>query len=201
LPYRIEGIWGGGEKYGGHESRDERSRRAADPHFWLDPLRVRKAVSKIVQTLSEIDRPNVARYRANGDALARRLTSLHDRLEEKTSPVRRIPYLVFHDAYQYFETLYGLNALGTVKRDPEYRPGARHLAAIQQMVARGNLRCIFREPQFEPSLLDMISAQGALRVAVLDPLGAALEPGPEAYFTLLENMADNLTACLGAGTG
>ena len=66
------------------------------------------------------------------------------------------------------------------------------------------MRCVFREPQFEPRLaLTVVEGSGA-RLAVLDPLGADLAPGPDAWFAMMRAIADGLAACLsesGAAAG
>jgi len=41
----------------------------------------------------------------------------------------------------------------------------------------------------------VVDGTGA-RVATLDPLGARLKPGPDAYFELLRNLAKDLKDCL-----
>ncbi|NKB57755.1 MAG: zinc ABC transporter substrate-binding protein [Alphaproteobacteria bacterium] len=204
LPYRRDGMWNVAEDADDHTKHDQEHRHERgthDLHFWLDPVLVQTATETIVRTLSDIDNANAARYRRNGDALIARLAALNERLRETLEPVRSVPYLVFHDAFQYFEKRYGLKAIGTVTLNPEHRPGARHLDAVQQRVARGDIRCVFREPQFQPSMLNTIVANRALRISVLDPLGATLASGPDTYFTILENITDSLSDCLERRTG
>ena len=209
LPYRSDGVWGGAghdehadrHEHKDHHGHEDHKHGTRDPHFWLDALRVKTIVPTIAKTLSAVDPANAERYRANAQAVRARLDGLHRQIETKLAPVGRVPYLVFHDAYQYFERRYGLHAVGTVTLDPEYRPGARHLDTLRRKVAEGRVRCIFREPQFAPAALAALTERSNVRVSVLDPLGASLRPGPDAYFLLLETMADSLRGCLGDGTG
>lgn len=204
LPYRRNGMWAEKEDADHHEKHDHDDNHGhgeTDPHFWLDPMLAQSAVSIIVRTLSEIDGDNGALYRRNGDALAGRLNALHLRTQAKLGAVRVVPYLVFHDAYQYLEKRYRLNVIGTVTLNPEYRPGARHLDAVRRRAGKSDVQCIFREPQFQPSMLNVVVADTAMRIAVLDPLGASQEPGPDAYFKIMEALSDSLTACLSERTG
>lgn len=202
LPYRRKGMWAEKGDADHTEKHDhDHGHGETDPHFWLDPTLVQSAVSIVVRTLSEIDGDNGAVYRRNGDALADRLSALHLRIQAKLGTVRAAPYLVFHDAYQYLEKRYRLNAIGTVTLNPEYRPGARHLDAVRRRAGQADVQCIFREPQFHPSMLNVVAADTALRVAVLDPLGASLEPGPDAYFKIMDELSDSLAACLSERTG
>ncbi len=107
-----------------------------------------------------------------------------------------MPYLVFHDAYGYFEARYGLNQVGAFAVNPEIRPGARHLLALRRRIREAGVACVFIEPQFSPALVEAVTGGTAVRVAALDPLGAGLAPGPEAYFRIMRALADNLAACL-----
>ncbi len=110
--------------------------------------------------------------------------------------MRGIPYLVFHDAYQYFEAHYGLNAIGALALGPQRLPGARRLLEVRAEIRRTGAACVFREPQFPPDLVRTAVEDTQARVGVLDPLGAGLEPGPEMWFTLMRELAADLEACL-----
>ncbi len=101
--------------------------------------------------------------------------------------------MVFHDAYAYFETRYGLNQVGAFAANPEIGPGARHLLALRRRIREAGVACVFIEPQFSPALVEAVTGGTAVRVATLDPLGAG---GPEAYFRMMRALADNLVACL-----
>ncbi len=110
-----------------------------------------------------------------------------------------IPFAVFHDAFPYFEARYALRALGALTVNPAVPPGARRLASLRARLRQLGAACVFAEPQFRPAVVAALAEGSGARVARLDPLGAALAPGPEAYFTLMRNLADALADCLGAG--
>ncbi len=169
---------------------------ALDPHLWLDPRNAMRIVELMAAALSEIDPARAAAYRANRDRLLARLAALDDALERTLAPLRAVPYLVFHDAYRYFETRYGLNARGAVAADPERQPGAKRIRALRRTIAALDLRCLFVEPQFRPKLARALTEGLAVRTATLDPLGADLAPGAGAYVRLMHALAEALAACL-----
>ena len=193
LPARAGGVWSEGHE---HQEAEHDHGEDLDPHIWLDPRNAAAIVQAAVTTLAGLDPANAARYRENGDRMAERLAALDQRLKARLTPVRDIPYLVFHDAYQYLEHRYGLRALGAVTVSPDRRPGARRLSEIRRRVEETGAVCLFREPQFPPSLVQTIRRGTGLRSGVLDPLGADLEPGPGLYGGLMEGLADALTGCL-----
>jgi len=163
-----------------------------NPHLWLSPKLAKQVVEVTATVLSEIDPPHQGAYRKNAERLFERLKQLDERLRAELAPVSEVPYLVFHDAYQYFEAVYHLNAVGSVTIDAERKPGIKRLLEMRDKIRRLNARCVFSEPQFEPKLVATIIEGTGARTGVLDPLGAKLSPGPESYFQLLDALADNL---------
>jgi zinc transport system substrate-binding protein len=107
------------------------------------------------------------------------------------------PYVVFHDAYQYFEHRYGVKAVGAITINPTVRPSAQRLGEIHARLEQLDAACVFAEPQFEPTLVDTVIEATSAKKGVLDPLGAALDAGPDHYFQLLNGLADSLVDCLG----
>ena len=168
-----------------------------DAHIWLDPVNASAIVRQMVATLSEVDPAHQADYARNGAALTERLEQMNQQLAAELAPVLDQPYIVFHDAYQYFERRYGLNGVGSVVLSPDQRPGARRVAEIQARIRELKVRCVFSEPQFQPALVETVIEGSQARRGVLDPEGGAeLPSGPEAYFQLLQKLSGSLRTCL-----
>ena len=149
----------------------------------------------VMDELSRLDPVNQARYRENSQALLIKLTRQDEDLKSELAGVKGAPYLVFHDAYQYFESHYGLNAIGSVTVSPNQMPGVKRLSELRNKIRNSKVRCIFSEPQFEPKLVEMLIEGSSAKSGVLDPLGSKLSPSTDAYFVLLRNLATSLTRC------
>ncbi len=167
-----------------------------DPHIWLDPANAREIAMRLVAALSDLDPGNAAVYEANADEFSARLERLDEELRAQLAAIADVPYLVFHDAYGYFERRYGLARVGAVTINPQRKPGAQRIAALRQTIRVSGARCLFGEPQFQPALLATLIEGSDARIGILDPLGATLAPGPDAYFTLMRNLARDLRVCL-----
>lgn len=168
-----------------------------DGHIWLDPLNAKAIVRRMALELTAVDPDHAPRYAENAEALGRRLDALDTELAAMLAPIAARPFVVFHDAYQYFEARYGLAGAGSITLDPDQPPGAERLAAIQARLAGAGTACVFHEPQFPTALVETVTRGTAARVGELDPEGAMLVDGPELYFSLLRNIAAALMGCLG----
>lgn len=196
LPLREGGVWESHHHdHQAHEHDDHDG--SHDAHIWLDPINAIAMVRQIVTVLSEMDAVHQPVYQRNGAALIERLNQLHQQLGVELAPIREQPYIVFHDAYQYFEQRYGLNAVGSVVLSPEQRPGAKRVAEIQARIRDRKVVCVFSEPQFQPALVETVITGSSARRGVLDPEGGAeLTAGPDAYFQLLQRLSSSLRTCL-----
>ncbi len=165
-------------------------------HIWLDPRNARRIVEVVADALVGIDPERAAAYRANARIMHERIATQDATLREQLSPVRKHAFVVFHDAYQYFEEAYGLNGKGAVAVDPSRSPGARRLVDLREAFDEHNIRCVFAEPQFEPDLVHTLVRGSDVRTGVLDPIGADIAPGSDAWFGIMGQLGESVGRCL-----
>ena len=127
-----------------HDDADDHARGHWDVHLWLDIDNARRIVAAVAEVLAETDPANAATYAANALAQDGELRALDTELAEAFAPVRGVPFVVFHDAYQYLEQRYGLNAVGSITVAPDRMPGARRVQEIRDRIAQLGARCVFR---------------------------------------------------------
>jgi zinc transport system substrate-binding protein len=181
-----------------HDHADhEHAHDEGDMHFWLDPQNAALMVAQIAATLSEVDPDNAATYSANAETEIATLAALESELAERLAPVRDKPFIVFHDAYQYFEARFGLTLAGSVTVSPEVAPGAARIDELRTRVQDLGATCVFAEPNFEPAIISAITEGTQAKAGVLDPEGSALGEGVNLYPELLRRLATSLVDCLG----
>ncbi|SCB43086.1 zinc ABC transporter substrate-binding protein ZnuA [Rhizobium multihospitium] len=185
-----------------HEASDDHARGhdhgEFDTHLWLDPHNAKAMVSEITTSLVAADPANALTYQANQKALNDKLDALDTEIASTLAPVKDKPFIVFHDAYQYFEHRYGVRVSGSITVSPETIPGAQRVAEIHSKVADLGATCVFAEPQFEPKLVNVVLEGTAAKSGVLDPEAATLPKGPDLYFDLMRGIASSLKNCLSA---
>jgi len=172
---------------------------ADDGHIWLDPRNAAGIVSITRDSLSQLDPSNASVYQANADATLKRLDQLEIDIRAQLSPVAGQPFLTSHDALQYFDRYFGLNAAGSITVSPDRAPSARRLAEIEQRVTELGAVCLLSEPEYQPSVMNVIQDAAQTQVGQVDPLGLLVEPGKDLYFDLMANLSINLVQCLGDG--
>jgi zinc transport system substrate-binding protein len=194
-PHLHEGEDHAAHDHADHDEHDEHGE--GDMHFWLDPQNAKLMVTQIATTLAEADPDNAAAYEANAEAELVMLDALQAELTTTMAPVADKPFIVFHDAYQYFEARFGLDVAGSVTVSPEVTPGAARIDELKAKVGTLGATCVFAEPNFEPTIISAIIEGTAAKAGVLDPEGGALTEGPDLYPTLLRGLATSLVDCLG----
>jgi zinc transport system substrate-binding protein len=204
LPIREGGAWeahdhdhdhgeGGEAAEAGHEHEGV---LAFDPHVWLDPENAKAMAAAVAAELSKADPANAKAYETNAKSFAASLDVVSADIAKELEPAKGKPFIVFHDAYQYFEKRFGLDAAGSISDVSAQAPSAERLKEVRDKLTATKAHCVFREPQYDDKVVAVVIEGSAARPGVLDGLGANLPPGPDAYPQLLRNLAASFRACL-----
>lgn len=172
------------------------SHSESDLHIWLNPENAQAMVKVIVASLSKADPAQTAYYRQNGENLKKSLAALDQEISKSLRPLKGKPYIVSHDAYQYFEHRYGIQARGSLTLTPDQSPSASRLKNIRAKIKNLGAVCVFTEPQIKSNLIETVISGTQAKTDALDPIGALIEPGPELYFNLLRSNTAALVRCL-----
>jgi zinc transport system substrate-binding protein len=173
---------------------------AQDTHVWLDPDNAKVIGNYVAGILGARFPQHADRFKANAERLNSEIDALTAELEATTVPLRDRPFVVFHDAYQYFDARFRLDAVGAITVSPEVQPSAKRLIELREKIRSLKAVCVFAEPYFQPRLVDAVIEDTPARAGTLDPEGLSLEPGPQLYFQLMRNLAANLKSCLAPAT-
>jgi zinc transport system substrate-binding protein len=182
------------EEGAGHEGHDDHG--AHDPHAWLSPLNAATWLNVIAGQLSAADPENAGAYFANAAAGRAELDTLTADINAMLEPVRGRQFIVFHDAYQYFESAFDFAASGAISISDASDPSPARISEIRARIADEGIDCVLAEPQFNAGLVTTVMDGTEATTGVLDPLGSDLEPGPALYPQLMRNLASTLVECL-----
>ncbi|AGI69342.1 zinc ABC transporter periplasmatic substrate-binding protein ZnuA [Octadecabacter antarcticus 307] len=182
------------EEEAGHEGHDDHG--AHDPHAWLSPLNAATWLNVIASQLSAADPENAGAYFANAATGRAELDKLTIDINDMLEPVRGGQFIVFHDAYQYFESAFEFIASGAISISDASDPSPARIAEIRARIAAEGIDCVLAEPQFNAGLVATVMDGTEAATGILDPLGSNLEPGLALYPQLMRNLASTLVECL-----
>ena len=177
----------------GHEGHGQ---GAHDPHVWLSPQNAMTWLNVIAGQLSAADPDNAGAYFTNAAAGRTEMEALIGEVIATLDPVRDGQFLVFHDAYQYFEMDFDFPASGAISIGDASDPSPARIAEIQDRIAEQGIDCVLAEPQFNPGLVATVLDGTEAGTGMLDPLGSDLEPGPALYSQLIRNLSTALAGCM-----
>ncbi len=121
---------------------------------------------------------------------------MQQQLQQELSDIKELPFLVFHDAYQYFENHFQLNNRGAITLNPELGSSAKQIQKIRHIIEEQDIKCVFSEPQFDTSIIDIVAEGASVKISVLDPLGSSVPVDKDLYLTLLSQIGQSLSGCL-----
>ena len=212
LKYREGGVWeahahsdgdehehhdhGHGHEHG-KDKHDGHDTHAMDLHFWLDPQNAIVLTKIVAKELGKMYPESRMSFKRNAKKQIQAFENLDKKLETSLKVINQRPFMVFHDAYQYFENRYGLNAVGSITVNPDRPISAKRIKEVRTKLAQSGATCIFSEPQFNNKLVDTVIEGLDVKSAVIDPLGVDEKPGEALYPAMMQKLALNLTKCLG----
>ncbi|OLS64101.1 High-affinity zinc uptake system protein ZnuA precursor [Pseudomonas putida] len=167
-----------------------------DAHLWLSTVNARVIAARMAADLSAADPANAARYQSNLKGFEQRLDVLDQNLKQRLAGVGDKPFFVFHEAFDYFESAYGVKHTGVFSVAQEVQPGAQHVAAMRKRLQEVGKTCVFSEPPLRPRLAETLTAGLPVKLAELDALGGTLAVDAKGYETLLTNLGNGLAGCL-----
>ena len=184
-----------GHKEEGHDDHGHEGHAHGefDPHIWLDPLNAKKILKEMAKHLIENDQANESIYKENLKKANKDLDKLVKQVKSELN--KDFKSIVFHDAYQYFEKKFRVNAIGALTVNTDVLPGAEQLKDIRNVIKKKNAKCIFSEPQFNPNIINAIAKDTNIKTGVLDPLGSTLPADKNQYFMLIKNISNSLKPC------
>jgi ABC-type Zn uptake system ZnuABC Zn-binding protein ZnuA len=168
----------------------------ADPHYWLDPLRMQQVVNHLEQALIELDAEHAASYRERAQQVRQDLEALHQEIEQRTRGLTNRSFVAMHSAWTYFASRYHLRQAAVVEPFPGREPSPHYLAELTKLMQREGVKVIVIEPQLNPAAAQALARETGARVGMLDPTGGPALPGRDSYVTLMRYNVNTLVTLL-----
>ncbi|MBL6917712.1 MAG: zinc ABC transporter substrate-binding protein [Gammaproteobacteria bacterium] len=180
----------------GHDDHAHHDHDGVDPHMWLDPMNAKLWLYAIASELTRIDPKNADRYDENARSSSRTITLAMAQAEGHLASGKDNGFLVYHDAYQYFEKRFNRVAVGSISLGDASKPSAKRLSELKALFGAQGISCVLTEPQYSSKIVDSVFGGFKPTIGVVDPIGIDLELGTTLYPQLLENIALSIAQCV-----
>lgn len=174
----------------------EHQHGARDPHLWLDPQQALLMAEQIYRALVVIAPQYQMQYRQQWQQFKSQLNALDKEITIQFQEVSAKPYMVLHDGYSHFESHYGVRRVAALSVTPDKKPGAKHLWQLRQQLTSGEVACVFREPQYQPAMLDALLAGTSVKIALIDPLASDVSATPQGYLAFFQQFSAAFIDCI-----
>ena len=133
---------------------------AEDPHVWLDPVRLKQAVTNVRSELVGIDSDNADTYATNADDYRSRLDQLDQSFEDTLGDADSdVVFVAGHNAFQYLESRYGFRVETLTNISPDDRPTPEDIAQAQSLIEEHDLQYVLADPLEDQTAADQLVEQ------------------------------------------
>jgi zinc transport system substrate-binding protein len=170
----------------------------ADPHVWLDPVRLTAIADRVAARLAEADPPHADEFRRRAADLDGRLRDLDGEYTRGLSGCVRRDVVTSHEAFGYLAARYNLTQVPVTGLNPDEEPGPQRVREVSRLARERGVTTIFFESLVSPKLSQTVAHEIGATAAVLDPI-EGVEPG-KTYFTVMRTNLATLRVALGCGS-
>jgi zinc transport system substrate-binding protein len=171
----------------------------SDPHFWLDPISLARAASRVADAFGAVDPAGRAEYERGASRVGKQLDDLDLHFRAGLSHCRYSTLIVTHEAFGYLAARYGLQQLGVTGLTPEAEPSATSLQEAAGAVRDGKAGAVFFEESDEGRRVGT-SVAGDIGVPALSLHTLESDPAPADYIATMERNLDALKRGLRCAT-
>ncbi len=178
------------------KAEHKHSHTVYDGHLWLSIQNAKSIIEYLHAQFIIYDPEHKNQYTENKKRTISRLNNLNKKIHEQMQQISDKAFLMFHDAFQYFEDEQGLKKAFFITSTPEHKIGIRQIKYLRSKIKQQQISCVFYEPPLIPRILHTIIEDKPVKVLPLDPLGTSFKAGEDLYFELLTNISKQLYSCL-----
>lgn len=167
-----------------------------DYHVWMDTKNAKLMLFTIKNELSKIYPQNAEIYETNYKSSVEKIDILFEQLRDQLKGLKNEKFMVFHDAFQYFENQFNLNNVGYISKNPHYNVSIKSLKQNMFKVKELQIKCVFSDFQFNQKFSNMVAKNAKSKVVALDEIGFNIKPSKDLYFQIMKNAANSFSECL-----
>lgn len=152
----------------GEETAHSHGGDEADPHIWVDPVRLANMALFVGERLSAAAPEGSEGFRARAASVSARILAEHAKLEALLAPYAGRGFYIYHPALNYFADRYHLHQVAIAAANQEPTPRELHRLIAQAREER--VSTIFIQPQESRKHAEIIAGAVGARLVEIDPM-------------------------------
>ena len=176
-----------------HDHDEVHAHGGENAHAWMSVKLYRSQVATIASRLAEIDPDNSEAYLQNAREYDQKLEKLQEKQEEIMELAAGKNIIIFHEAYEYVASDYGMNVSYTMDLDEERQVSAGEVAEVIDEIRQNNVSIILAEELYGKNMGDAVIKEADVQVIYIDTLNRG-DYGADSYITGMTNNIELIKA-------
>jgi ABC-type Zn uptake system ZnuABC Zn-binding protein ZnuA len=166
-----------------------------NPHYMLDPILAKTAITNIYNALVSFSPPYQAEFTRNRDAYLAKLNAKIVEWQEEAKTLKGVKFVSYHEHWPYFAARFGLDYFGTIELRPGIDPTPRHIEELVTAMKAEHVPIVVREPQFPEKVPKRIAEQTGATLITL-PIMPGGVPHTETYIKMMDYIIHTMVAAV-----
>jgi len=149
----------------------------ADPHVWLDPVRLGRIATAVAGELGKRRPDRSAGFQSRAAQLTAELTTLDNEMRTGLANCKRREIVTSHAAYGHLAAAYGLEQVALAGLSPEDEPSLGRFADVAVIAKSKGATTIFFEELVSPKVAEQLAREVGAKANVLSPLEGPPQTG------------------------
>ncbi|MCX5756062.1 MAG: metal ABC transporter substrate-binding protein [Gemmatimonadetes bacterium] len=167
-----------------------------NPHFLVDPVRVKLVIAQITEHLSLVDPQSAPMFAANRKKFEAALDLKLAEWQKLLAPYKGAKIATYHKDFVYLAERFGLNIVEELEPKPGIAPSPAHLAKVIGTMKSNNVKVILVQPFQNRKTAETVARQ--TDATVLDmPEQPGATKNTDSYIAMMDNLVGTLAKALG----
>jgi ABC-type Zn uptake system ZnuABC Zn-binding protein ZnuA len=166
-----------------------------NPHYMLDPVLAKTAVSNICAGLILVAPEHEADFVKNRDAYLAKLDAKIVEWQAALVPFKGTKFVSYHEHWPYFAERFGFTYFGTIELKPGIDPTPKHIEELVGEMKAEHVPVVVREPQFPEKVPALIAKQTGAALIKL-PIMPGGVPNTDTYIAEMDYIVNSFASAL-----
>ena len=186
----------------GHDDEKKHNKQehnAVNLHIFTSPKNMIEVSKIVADSLSKLDADNAQTYQLNAQKLIDEITQTTTGLKQNLAPYKDVPYVIFHNSWQYFANEVGIQKPIIVNLQEGVVAGGKTINQIRSEIVAKHIHCVFRDPVISEARVKVLTENSAntnIKSVTIDVLEKDIVVGQDSYVQWLEKMGGIVEECL-----